>query len=238
MKRKLFASPLCCLLFALPFFYANISNAEVFVMADSGSKCLKGNGRIQTKVFDVLPFKGIVVNGAFQVNIHPDSKSTDISISSDGNLIPFIDISSKLELLTIQASRSICSESPIKITIRTPTLNTLFSDGVNDVFVFNLQNSSFDLKLTGSGSLQVSGKTTRFKAVVGGSAELQAKDLHAEYIDIVSSGSSEAAVSGVKRLKAQSTGASQIVYYGVPDRLMVDEREAGEVRAVNSGIIK
>ncbi len=186
--------------------------------------CINGSGVEKTELRKVGPFKSVDIDGAFDLNIELN-KPLRIEITGDDNILPHIITRVSKEGLQITTDKSICSKVPLIVNISNGNIESIDSDGANDIGVSGMNNSRFTIDVDGAGDISASGVTGEFTANMAGSGSLSAKDLHAEKVDISVTGSYDAAVYASKQISISIDGAGDIVYYGNP--VKVSEKISG-----------
>jgi len=71
-------------------------------------------------------------------------------------------------------------------------------------------------KISGSGSIHLSGKTQDFTVSISGSGEINAFDLDAENVAVKISGSGDCRVTASESLDAKISGSGDVYYKGRP----------------------
>lgn len=94
-----------------------------------------------------------------------------------------------------------------------------------------LELISDNIKLNSSGGsdIRIKGITKSLTATISGGSGINTRELKAQYVDISSSGGSNATVWAEKKVIAYASGGSNIIYYGNPETQDVSESGGGEV---------
>ncbi len=190
--------------------------------------CINGSGIKKTELREVSAFKTVDIDGAFDVNIELN-KPGRIEITGDDNILPHIITIVTKDGLFISSDKSICPKVPLIVNISNGDIESIDSDGANDITVSGMHNKHFALNVDGAGDIFASGVTGDFKVQMEGSGNLNAKDLHAEKVDISVKGSYDAIVYASKQLHASIDGVGDIVYYGNPDKVSEKISGVGEI---------
>lgn len=81
----------------------------------------------------------------------------------------------------------------------------------------NIANAdAIDLKIAGKGEVYLTGNTNNLNITTGGKAIINAKNLVANQVTIISAGESQLTVHAVKTLAVTTAGKSNVQYYGNP----------------------
>lgn len=197
--------------------------------ATSGSG-IKGSGKMARDVRTVKPFSRVRITGGFDV-FYQGGKEYRVELNGDDNIIPWISSDVSGEELLITAKKSFSTQSGIKVTITSPSLQALTIDGSAEVTLKDLRTPSFVLTTTGSGDITASGQVGDLTLKVSGAGNIDARQLLSERAVARVLGSGDIRVHARQSLQAEITGAGDITYYGRPRT--VDRRVlgAGEIEA-------
>jgi hypothetical protein len=166
--------------------------------------CLDGNGVVITQERTVGSFDRLESNGDFQVYVYPGDE-TLVEVEADENLMGHIVTRVYKDELIIENRHRDClrSSGPVRITVTTPTLNSVELNGSGSIWCDSLttdafkadvdgsgsiqgvylQASTLDAEMTGSGSIRMKGIFDRTDATIEGSGEivLTGESLNTEY---------------------------------------------------------
>lgn len=184
----------------------------------------KGSGNITTESREVSDFKAIDVSGAFEVEIIVQ-KDFSIQVEADDNLLQFIKTEVSGDTLKISSEKSFKSNNPLKIRITAPDIDNLDLSGASKVNLVNLNNDSLSLDSSGASKIKIEGTTKTFTVEMSGASKLDAENLKAENVSVDSSGASSASVFVTNELKANLSGATNVVYSGNPKN--VEKKTSG-----------
>ena len=175
----------------------------------------KGSGNVRTENREVSEFKAVDVSGAFEVEIIVQ-KDFSVEVEADDNLLQYIKTEVNGETLKINSEKSFKTGNPLKVRITAPDIDNLDLSGASKVSLVNLNNDSLDLDSSGASKIRIEGTTKTFTVDMSGASKLDAENLKAENVSVDSSGASSASVFVTNELKANLSGATNVVYAGSP----------------------
>lgn len=160
------------------------------------------------------------------VNIHVTYKDLN-AIKSSGSTDIFVESLLKNNSISIASSGS----SDIHIDSVEAENIDLVSSGSSDIKIKHAQISSIVLSLSGASDVYInSGTATNITATTSGSSDLNAQNLQSEHATITSTGSSDAKVLVSETLTAQSSGSSDIYYYGNPKNVTESKTGSSSIK--------
>jgi len=106
-----------------------------------------------------------------------------------------------------------------------PTAPDMHIRGSGDVVLQGVEQQALDLRMVGSGGIEVDGRVERFTAEVSGSGDIEASDLVAQGVDCSVAGSGDLVVHAVQGVRARVAGSGDITVHGAPP--VRDTRVAG-----------
>ncbi len=176
----------------------------------------KGSGVAGTEVRSESGFSGVDVGGVFQVEITA-GKDFSVEIQADDNLLPFI----KTEvdgggILHIETTERINSQTPLRVQISAPDIESIDASGASKVSLVGVKNSSLDIDTSGASKLKIEGETAEIKIEVSGASSIDAEALKARAASIDASGASSVSVFVTEHLVSDASGASRVSYSGNP----------------------
>lgn len=187
-----------------------------------------GSGTMKLEKRTVPPFAAVRISGAYDVEIVVQ-KDQSLEIEGDENLLPLITTEVRDGLLDVSNSKSLSSKNKLRLRISVPNLDAVSSSGASDFVISNVKSEQFDIDFSGLGTLQVSGETKTLELKLSGAGAVDAKNLHAEKVIVVSSGAANADVYASGELSADVSGAGNVNYYGDPKSVKEDTSGAGSV---------
>ncbi len=189
---------------------------------------LKGSGNVVNEVRNIESFNRLQASGAYNIEIEVGSE-TSLEISAEDNLHEFIVTEVVNNRLIIENLRAISPKRKIRINITTPRLQEISSSGVSNIYAVGIDEQEFLLDLSGAGFIELQGKVEQFTAELSGAGRLEAHELFSRFVDISSSGASNADVYASEALKAEISGVGNIFYYGDPDDVRTTVSGVGRI---------
>ncbi len=192
------------------------------------SGCIEGSGKGKSDKRQISSFNSVLIDGAFDVNIEMQKKE-GVEVAGDDNIIPNITTKVSGNKLIVSSNKSICPKQKLEVNISAPDIEQVRMEGSSDIIITGVNNKSLTVELDGSGDINVSGKTKKFAAIVSGSGNIHAKDLHAEDVRISISGSGDADVYATSKLDGAIEGSGDIAYYGNPGEVSKKIDGSGDI---------
>lgn len=237
-KAKFFS-----LLMLVQIFFASCS------FSNPSLETVKGNKTVETQIRNTGEFLNISSYGSFDV-IMVHSEVTEIKVSAESNLLPYIETNVKGNELVIKTSPGINLRShlPVTIYIKSPSFERASIYGSGNFKVSNFQGDYFSFEVRGSGDFEVDNLLARFvKSSIAGSGNIRIKgESHQSEVSVAGSGdarmsefkvvegtvnvagSGDAQVWVTQQLSATVAGSGDVTYKGDP--LKVDSRVFGSGR--------
>ncbi|HKR01593.1 MAG TPA: head GIN domain-containing protein [Pyrinomonadaceae bacterium] len=189
---------------------------------------VKGSGTMKLDKRTVPAFSAVKISGAFEVEIVAQ-KEQSLEIEGDDNLLSLVKTEVSNGVLHISTESGFSTKHKISVRISVPTLDGVDTSGACDIVATNVKSDEFKIDASGAGTLQVSGETKKLDVDISGAGEVDAKDLHAQFVDINSSGAAKADVYATEELTADVSGAGNVNYYGDPKVVNEDKSGAGSI---------
>lgn len=92
-----------------------------------------------------------------------------------------------------------------------------------------LEADELEVSSSGGSDVVLSGVAAYFKGTASGGSDIKARELEAEVAEVSASGAADVHVRATRELKASASGASDIVYYGNPEKVEVRESGASDI---------
>lgn len=205
--------------------------------------CEKGSGELTSKTTQLKDFYAINLSGSGQVKL---IKSTDnkVEIETDDNLIDNIETYVRGGELFLDTKKCILKSTKLNYTVYYSNIEEINISGSGSIFSDEMIDSKkLELKVSGSGKIQVKvnckqiiskisgsgeiqilGKSNYLKSNISGSGDFQGFKLECKDADIKISGSGLSEVSVYNHLKAKISGSGDIYVKGQPT---IDSKENG-----------
>jgi hypothetical protein len=184
---------------------------------------IMGNGHIVTDTRSVSDFSEIEADGGFQIEWRSGPPS--LSITTDENLLRYIDNQNIDHRLRLHSHGNIWSSHGIKVAISSPTRSGAKLTGAARLTVKQLSGRSFGIESTGAAKVSLDGTVDDLVTDMTGASRLEAESLQTKTAEISSTGASHAEVAVSESLKVSITGAGKVIYSGNPP--VVEKRISG-----------
>ncbi len=152
-------------------------------------------------------------------------------IKADKNIVEVINFNVVDGELIIDSSKSFSTQSEIKITISTPSLKAIKSDGASEIKVSGLSEKNLKINLNGSGTLSGSGKVSNLNVKIDGSVEVDLGSLKVKNAVVMVKGASELKLFVSDKLDATAYESSEINYIGNPKSVKKNVTGVAEINS-------
>ena len=189
---------------------------------------VRGNGRIITDQRTVSDFSEIEASGAFRIEWR--SGAPALSITTDENLLPYIDnrvIDNRLRLRSLEHLRP---THHINVVVSSPTRSAAKLSGATDLKVPALTGPKFAIESSGAADVTLDGAVNELFVITTGASDLRAKSLQARSVQISTTGAASAQVNPTETLRVAITGAGDVTYFGNPPTIEKHITGAGSIR--------
>jgi Putative auto-transporter adhesin, head GIN domain len=189
---------------------------------------IRGNGHIKTDQRTISSFANIDAGGAFQIEWKRGAPA--LSITTDENLLPYIDNQISGETLHLHTREQIWPTHGIKVVISTPTRTGARISGAVKLTANQLSDPRFALESTGAAEVTLEGNIDELLASMTGASELHAGGLQTKTTEISTTGAADAEIAVSETLKVAITGAGKVSYSGSPKTIEKHISGAGSIR--------
>lgn len=213
---------------------------------------ITGNGNIQSKEIDITDYTSIDLSGSPKLTYEqkPGEKPY-LRIETDENLLSYIEAEVDNGTLRMETTEN-CNFTEYRIytnstslqgialsgsgkvvldgNIRTETLELKLS-GSGNIQVADLTCTSLDAALSGSGTINLGGQTDRVELALSGSGQMKADDLSTKTAISKVSGSGKMSVNASDTLDAIVSGSGRINYKGNPLHLNKTVSGSGKIKS-------
>lgn len=205
-RKELFMKTLRCSLLIVILLISGCSKKEII-----------GTDRVTSESRSLSAFSTLNVQGLYTVSITIGS-SQSVSITTNGNLQPFIQTTVSGKTLTVQTKKgyTLKPQGIPSIDIVTPELSRIDASGNNRLLVKNLASGNLKLNLSGTNAFTGQGSIKTFTLKTSGNSIVDAQHLLAKEVDINSSGNAKMLVNAKENLDVSISGAATITYFGNP----------------------
>jgi hypothetical protein len=175
---------------------------------------VRGNGHIKTDDRTISAFTEIDAGGAFEIEWQ--SGSPALHITTDENLLSYIESNVSGETLHVRTHDQIWPTHGIKIVISSPTRAGARIRGAVKLTAKQLTGSKFALEASGASHVSLDGNIEELLADMTGASKLNASGLQTRTAQISTTGAGDAEVAVAETLKVAITGAGKVTYSGNP----------------------
>jgi hypothetical protein len=207
-----------------------ISILTTFIILITGCDWLgvRGNGHITTDQRTVTAFSEIEAEGAFEIEWR--SGAPALSITTDENLLPYIENRNIDNRLRLHSRDRIRPTHRTKIVVSSPTRSAAKLTGATRLTANQLSGAKFAVESTGAARVALDGSIDELLADMTGASDLKAKSLQTKTAQISTTGAADADVSVSDTLKVSITGAGKVNYSGNPPMIEKHITGAGSIR--------
>ena len=145
----------------------------VFSSCEENLNCIEGNNKVITEERTTDPFKAVVSEGSFNIEVI-QSTETRIIVQGESNLLNYIRTTVQGSVLTVDTRNNACFNSnyPINLTIYTPELESATLTGSGNIDCNQLLTDELFLNISGSGNIDFRAETTSINASIVGSGNI------------------------------------------------------------------
>jgi hypothetical protein len=207
-----------------------ISVLATFIILVTGCEWLgvRGNGRITTDQRTVSAFSEVEAEGMFEIEWR--SGAPALSITTDENLLPYIENHNIDNRLRIHSRDRIRPTHGVKIVVSSPTRSAAKLTGATRLTANQLSGAKFAVESTGAARVALDGSIDELLADMTGASTLNAKSLQTKTAEISTTGAADADISVSDTLKVSITGAGKVNYSGNPRTIEKHITGAGSIR--------
>lgn len=234
------------IIFALLFFAVFFSSCDLIL-----GRRVKGNGKIVSEQRTVNSARKIKLAGSYDVEL-TQGPVTSVRIETDENLLPYLVASEEDGSLVIRSKdhENLSPTQHIKVYITTDQLESIDLVGSGNIIGKTrfVGEDNLEMKITGSGDINIEVNTPKVKSVISGSGNInisgetkdeeinitghgdyKAENLKAENAEVHIAGSGDVNVFAENKLVVHIAGSGNVFYKG---NATVEQHVAG------SGTIK
>jgi hypothetical protein len=207
-----------------------ISVLTTFIILVTGCGWLgiQGNGHITTDQRTVTAFSEIEAQGAFEIEWR--SGAPALSITTDENLLPYIENRNIDNRLRLHSRDHIRPTHGVKIVVSSPTRSAAKLTGATRLTANQLSGAKFAVESTGAARVALDGSIDELLADMTGASTLNAKSLQTKIAEISTTGAADANIAVSDTLRVSITGAGKVNYSGNPPTIEKHITGAGSIR--------
>ncbi len=189
----------------------------------------RGSGQLATAQREVSGFTKVELAGQGELTIE-QTGTESLTISAEDNLLPLLtsDVSGDTLVLGTKPNTSIVTTKPITYAVTVKNLDGLAVSGSGTMSAPKLATTELSSKISGSGTITVSGAATDQDLEISGSGQYQADGLTSKTVNARISGSGNASVMATDVLDVQISGSGSVTYSGDP-RVMQEISGSGQL---------
>jgi hypothetical protein len=189
---------------------------------------IRGNGNIKTEERIIGAFANIDASGAF--TIEWQSGGPALSITTDENLLRYIDNHISRDTLHLDTREQIWPTHGIKVVISSPTRAGARISGAVRLTARQLNGPKFAFEARGASHVALDGNIGELLADMTGASELEAGSLQTKTVEVSTTGAGDAEIAVTETLKVAITGAGKVTYSGNPQTIEKHISGAGSIR--------
>ena len=189
---------------------------------------VRGNGHLKTDQRTISAFATVDASGVFTIEWRNGGPA--LSITTDENLLPYIDNHISGDTLRLRTRENIWPTHGIKVVISSPTRTGARISGAVKLTANQISGPRFALESTGASEVKLDGNIDELLADMTGASELNASGLQTKTTEISTTGASDAEIVVSETLKVSITGAGKVSYSGNPKTIEKHITGAGSIR--------
>ena len=110
-------------------------------------------------------------------------------------------------------------------------LDTIVLASAGDIDIVDMNQRDLDIILSGAGTIHITGHVDNLTATISGAGDLNLEDLVCENAHIISKGAGSSNINVRGTLRAEVSGAGDIIYRGKPSRVIPKKTGAGSIKS-------
>ncbi len=163
-------------------------------------------------------------------NAEITQESPALRITTDENLLPYIDNHISGDTLRLRTHEQIWPTHGIKVVISSPTRAGAKLSGAVKLTATQIAGPKFAFQSTGAARVTLDGSVDELLADMTGASELKANALQTKTVEISTTGAADAELAVSEILKVAITGAGKVSYSGNPKTVEKHISGAGSIR--------
>ncbi len=215
-------------------------------------KCVKGNGEIEKRVFDLETFDSFTVSCSADVEIEQGEKQ-QVTIEGESNILDLFKTEVKNGNWNIDTKQCYQTNKGVKVMIVLTDLKKISINGSGDVkslktmktedfdidvngsgdILLEIGSEEVNIDINGSGDVTLSGECHSMDVDVNGSGDIKAFDLETGNCDVNVNGSGDTRLNVKGHMTVKTNGSGDVHYKGTPKSLEVEDNGSGDVRDAN-----
>jgi Putative auto-transporter adhesin, head GIN domain len=218
----------------------------------SSCNMISGNGNIRAEKRNMGDFKSVKTSGSIDVEIN-SGDTYAVSAEDDDNLLPYIVTEVNDGTLDIHyKNNTSVNNDHAKVYVTVPSLDKVIASGSADITIRDILKNpqkiemsisgsgsikggldapAVSVDVSGSGNIDLKGRTKDFDCTVNGSGDINCGGLQSENATVKISGSGNAHVFASVHLTASTFGSGDVYYGGNPSNPEIHTSGSGSVQA-------
>ncbi len=186
-----------------------------------------GVAAVQERLVD--DFQAIRAEGLIDIDV-TIGETTSVTLQADDNVLPLLTTEVVGGTLVFASRGAYSAETAVRATVVVPVLTGVTAEGLGDIVVRGIDEPSFDVVVSGLGSVSVEGATDALEVEVQGNGDAHLARLVARTVRVRVLGIGDAEVHATESLDATVRGMGDVVYSGDPAEVSQDVEGMGTVR--------
>lgn len=177
---------------------------------------LRGSGTMVTETRTVEPFQRLSLRGGhLDAHVRVGSAQS-LTIRGDSELLSRLETSVSDQTLVVDLEPEVDPRQAFELTIEVPELRSIEISGSASAAALGLASESFELVISGSGAVQVSGSAGALTTLISGSGQADLSGLAVREAHVRVTGSGNLEIDASERLDVEISGSGSVLYRGSP----------------------
>lgn len=194
-------------------------------------RSVKGSGVKKTELRRPEPFSSLRVSGRVRARVLC-GRPPEVSVTTDDNLLQYLDSGVKSEVLSVGFNRSVSSRSGVDLEISVQELEGLTISGAAEVSISDVGTDELCVVVSGAAEVRASGKADTLRLRISGAGKIHALELAAEKASVRISGAGSVELRAERELNVRISGAGSVRCAGQPEKVRKQITGAGRVTLV------
>jgi hypothetical protein len=182
------------------------------ILSGCSDTTITGDGTLTNKAYPVKAYSCLEVSGNFTTSWMPSGQAK-LSISTDKNLLDYIEVTNENNCLVIKPKENYTlksSQNPVTITTSSKLLNQVRFSGASTYNLKNLNSKSLKIHQSGTSNGSIDGKVDFLSVNMSGASIMNSTNLTSQNISLYISGASIISLDGKTKLLSINTSGSSI----------------------------
>ena len=185
--------------------------------AQESSDATNRPGNVTSEPRDVSGFDEVELQGVGKLYIE-QTGSESLTVEAEESILPKIrtEVVNNRLIIGSKPNANIQTTEPINYELTVKDLSALEVSGLGTVEAEGISTKKLASTISGSGTIEISGRADSQEIDISGTGSFQAKDLESKETRISVSGSGSALVNASDELDAEVSGSGSVQYIGDP----------------------